>query len=155
MRIGIGLDCHPLVTGRKLVLGGVEIPYEKGLEGHSDADVLSHAIGDALLGSVGEGDLGRHFPDDDPAYEGISSQQILRKIMVMVSGKGYRVVNVDTTVFAERPKLAPHVPRMRETLASTLSIPADALSVKATTMERMGFIGREEGIAAICVVLLA
>ena len=99
--------------------------------------------------------MGRHFPDDDPAYEGISSQQILRKIMVMVSGKGYRVVNVDTTVFAERPKLAPHVPRMRETLASTLSIPADALSVKATTMERMGFIGREEGIAAICVVLLA
>jgi len=155
MRIGIGLDCHPLVTGRKLVLGGVEIPHEKGLAGHSDADVLSHAIGDALLGSVGEGDLGRHFPDDDPAYEGISSQQILRKIMVMVSGKGYRVVNVDTTVFAERPKLAPHVPRMRETLASTLSIPADALSVKATTMERMGFIGREEGIAAICVVLLA
>jgi 2-C-methyl-D-erythritol 2,4-cyclodiphosphate synthase len=155
MRIGIGVDCHPLVAGRKLVLGGVEIPYEKGLGGHSDADVLSHALGDALLGSIGEGDLGKHFPDDDPAYAGISSQELLKEIIATVSRKGYRIVNMDATVMAERPRLAPYVPRMRETLSSTLHIPVETLSIKATTMEGMGFVGREEGIAAVCVVLLA
>jgi 2-C-methyl-D-erythritol 2,4-cyclodiphosphate synthase len=155
MRIGIGVDCHPLVAGRKLILGGVQIPWEKGLGGHSDADVLSHALGDALLGSIGEGDLGKHFPDDDPAYEGISSQELLKEIMTMVSRKGYGIVNVDATVIAERPKLAPYVSRMKETLSSTLHMPAEAFSIKATTMEGMGFIGREEGIGVICVVLLA
>jgi len=154
MRVGIGVDSHPLVPGRKLILGGVEIPFEKGLEGHSDADVLSHAIGDALLGSIGEGDLGVHFPDTDPAYEGISSQEILREIATFLSQKGYAIVYIDSTICAERPKLVPHIPRMREKLSSVLNTPKESISIKATTMEGMGFVGREEGMAAMAVVLL-
>lgn len=154
MRIGIGFDSHPLVTGRPLILGGVEISSEKGLGGHSDADVLSHAIGDALLGGVGEGDLGKHFPDTDPAYGGISSQKILRKVLTILCEKGYKILNIDSTILAERPKLAPFIPKMKEILSSTLKIPTESISIKATTTERMGFIGRQEGIAAIAVVLL-
>ncbi len=154
MKVGIGFDSHPLVAGRRLIIGGVEIPFEKGLEGHSDADVLSHAIGDALLGGMGEGDLGMHFPDTDPAYEGISSQEILKRISAMLHKKKYRVINVDSTVMAEQPKLVPHISRMRNVLSSTLDVPAEFVSIKATTMERMGFIGRGDGVAAIAVVLL-
>lgn len=154
MRIGIGFDSHSFVAGRALVIGGVEIPFEKGLGGHSDADVLSHAIGDALLGGIGEGDLGRHFPDSSPVYEGISSQEILKEILAILFKKHYRILNIDSTVLAERPKLAPYIPRMKEILSSTLDIPPENISIKATTMEKMGFIGREEGMAAVAVALL-
>lgn len=154
MRVGVGVDSHSFRVGRKLIVGGVEIPFEKGLEGHSDADVLSHAIGDALLGAIGEGDLGRHFPPTDPKYEGISSQELLRQILTMLYRKGYRIVNIDSTILAERPKLAPFISKMREILSETLKIQSESVSIKATTMERMGFIGREEGIVAIAVVLL-
>lgn len=154
MKVGIGFDSHPLVAGRRLIIGGVEIRFEKGLEGHSDADVLSHAIGDALLGGMGEGDLGMHFPDTDPAYEGISSQEILKRISAMLHKKKYRVVNIDSTVMAEQPKLVPHISRMKNVLSSTLDVPSEFVSIKATTMERMGFVGRGDGVAAIAVVLL-
>jgi 2-C-methyl-D-erythritol 2,4-cyclodiphosphate synthase len=154
MRIGIGFDFHPLVVGRRLVLGGVEIPFDRGLEGHSDADVLTHAIGDAMLGASGQGDLGCHFPDTDPAYQNISSQEILRKILGMVRTKGYRIANVDSTIVAERPRLTPHTGKMKEVLSATLGIAAAEISIKATTMERFGSVGREEGIAALAAVLL-
>jgi len=154
MRIGVGFDSHPLATGRRLIIGGVEIPFDKGLTGHSDADVLSHAIADALLGAVGEGDLGTYFPDTDSTYEGISSQKILRKVLGILLEKRHRIVNIDSTLFAERPKLAPHVEEMRQALSSALDIPTTSISVKATTMEKMGFVGREEGIAAVAVALL-
>uniref|UniRef100_A0A7C5ALP8 2-C-methyl-D-erythritol 2,4-cyclodiphosphate synthase n=1 Tax=Desulfobacca acetoxidans TaxID=60893 RepID=A0A7C5ALP8_9BACT len=155
MRIGFGYDAHRLVAGRPLVLGGVEIPFPLGLAGHSDADVLTHALGDALLGAVAAGDLGRHFPDTDPAYEGISSLSLLERIMALVQARGFRPVNVDVTVVAEKPRLAPHLPAMVDKLAPILGLPREAVSLKATTTEKMGFTGREEGIAAYAVVLLA
>ncbi len=155
MRIGQGFDAHRLVPGRPLILGGVEIPFPLGLLGHSDADVLSHAIGDALLGAAGEGDLGRHFPDSDPAFKNISSLLLLKRIMTLVAARGLRPVNVDATVIAQRPRLAPHIPEMTANLAAALGLPLDAVNIKATTTEGMGFTGREEGIAASAVVLLA
>ncbi|MDD3581769.1 MAG: 2-C-methyl-D-erythritol 2,4-cyclodiphosphate synthase [Desulfobacca sp.] len=154
MRVGLGYDAHRLVAGRPLILGGVEIPYHLGLRGHSDADVLSHAIGDALLGAVGAGDLGQHFPDRDPAYKGISSQVLLDKIMVLVRERGYHLINVDATVVAQAPKLKPYISQMVATLAQTLQITPEAVNIKATTTERMGFTGTGEGLAAYAVVLV-
>jgi len=155
VRVGHGYDAHRLVAGRALILGGVEIPYHLGLEGHSDADVLSHAIGDALLGAMAAGDLGTHFPDRDPAYKGISSILLLKRIMAMVENRGLTPVNVDATIVAQRPRLAPYIPQMVANLAAALGLSRDAVNVKATTTEGMGFAGREEGIAAHAVVLLA
>jgi len=155
MRVGFGYDAHRLTPGRPLILGGVEIPYPLGLKGHSDADVLTHAVGDALLGAVAAGDLGRHFPDSDPAYQGISSLILLERIMTVVQSRGFRPVNVDVTVVAEQPRLAPHIPRMIDNLAPILGLAPDAVSIKATSTEKMGFAGREEGIAAYAVVLVS
>ena len=154
MRIGLGFDAHPLVPGRPLILGGVEIPYHLGLLGHSDADVLTHAIGDALLGAVGAGDLGTHFPDRDPAYKDISSLILLQRIMKLVLDRGFRPVNVDATVVAQKPRLAPHIPEMIAKLAPILGLALEEVNSKATTTEKMGFTGREEGIAAYAVVLV-
>jgi 2-C-methyl-D-erythritol 2,4-cyclodiphosphate synthase len=154
MRIGHGYDVHQLVTGRRLVLGGVEIPYAKGLLGHSDADVLLHAICDAILGAVGEGDIGRHFPDSDPAYKGISSVKLLRQVMTLAESKGYVMGNVDATVVAQRPKLAPHIPAMKSMIAEALECDPDRVNVKATTTEELGFAGRGEGVATYAVVLM-
>lgn len=154
MRVGLGYDAHRLVAGRPLILGGVKIPYHLGLLGHSDADVLSHAIGDALLGAVGAGDLGTHFPDQDPAYKDISSLLLLKRIMALVEARGLFPVNVDATLVAQRPRLAPFIPQMAANLAAALGMPREAVNVKATTTEGMGFAGREEGIAAQAVVLL-
>jgi len=144
-----------LVEGRPLILGGVTIPYRLGLLGHSDADVLTHAIGDALLGAVGAGDLGSHFPDKDPAYKDISSLILLERIMAMVRDRGFAPVNVDATVVAEKPRLAPHLPEMRARLAPILGLAPEDVSIKATTTEHLGFAGRGEGIAAYAVVLVA
>ncbi len=155
MRVGFGYDAHQLTPGRPLTLGGVEIPHPAGLSGHSDADVLTHALGDALLGAVAAGDLGRHFPDTDPAYRGISSLVLLERIVALVRARGYEPVNVDLTVVAERPRLAPHVPKMIDNLAPILGLAPDAVSIKATSTEKMGFAGREEGMAAYAVVLVA
>uniref|UniRef100_A0A7C3UY62 2-C-methyl-D-erythritol 2,4-cyclodiphosphate synthase n=1 Tax=Desulfobacca acetoxidans TaxID=60893 RepID=A0A7C3UY62_9BACT len=155
MRVGFGYDAHRLVSGRPLILGGVEIPYHLGLSGHSDADVLTHALGDALLGAVAAGDLGRHFPDRDPAYRGISSLILLERIVTVVQSRGYRPLTVDVTVVAEKPKIAPYVPQIIEKLAPLLGLPPEAVSIKATSTEKMGFAGREEGIAAYAVVLVA
>ena len=155
MRIGIGYDAHRLVEGRRLILGGVEIPYHLGLLGHSDADVLSHAVGDALLGAAGAGDLGTHFPDKDPAYKNISSLILLGRIMALVEARGLRPVNLDATLVAQRPRLAPYIPLMAANLAAALGLEREAVNVKATSTEGMGFAGREEGIAAYAVVLLA
>jgi len=155
MRVGFGYDAHRLTPGRPLVLGGVEIPHPLGLSGHSDADVLTHALGDALLGAVAAGDLGRHFPDSDPAYQGISSLILLERIMTVVQARGFQPVNVDVTVVAEQPRLAPHIPRMIDNLAPILGLAPEAVSIKATSTEKMGFAGREEGIAAYAVVLVA
>ncbi len=154
LRIGMGYDAHRLVPGRPLILGGVEIPHSLGLAGHSDADVLIHAIGDALLGAVAAGDLGRHFPDTDPAYKGISSLVLLAKIVALVHDRGYQIGNVDATVVAQAPKLAPHIAKMISCLAPVLQIPAAALNIKATTTEGMGFTGQGEGIASYAVVLI-
>ena len=154
MRIGYGEDAHLLVTGRKLVLGGVEIPFGLGLKGHSDADVLAHAIGDAVLGALAGGDLGTHFPDTDAKYKGISSLRLLEKIAGMVRKKRGMIVNVDATVVAEAPRLAPHVRGMRENVARSLGIDLDRVSVKATTTEGKGFVGRGEGMQARAVVLV-
>jgi len=155
VRVGHGYDAHRLVAGRPLILGGVEIPYHLGLEGHSDADVLSHAVGDALLGAMAAGDLGTHFPDKDPAYKGISSIILLKRIMAMAENRGLTPVNVDATIVAQRPRLAPYIPQMTGNIAAALGLSRDAVNVKATTTEGMGFAGREEGIAAHAVVLLA
>jgi 2-C-methyl-D-erythritol 2,4-cyclodiphosphate synthase len=155
VRVGLGYDAHRLVAGRPLILGGVTIPYHLGLLGHSDADVLCHAVGDALLGAAGAGDLGRHFPDTDPAYKGISSLILLERIMALVEGRGLRPINLDTTVVAQRPRLAPYISQMAANLAAALGLEPDAVNVKATTTEGMGFAGREEGVAAYAVVLLA
>jgi len=151
MRIGIGYDVHRLAAGRGLVLGGVAIPHEKGLLGHSDADVLLHAISDALLGAAAKGDIGRHFPDTDQRYKGISSIVLLEQVRKLIAGEGYTVNNVDATIVAERPKMAPHIGDMRSNIASTLQIEIDAVNVKATTTEGLGFTGTGEGIAAYAV----
>ena len=154
MRIGHGYDVHRLVAGRKLILGGVEIPHETGLLGHSDADVLLHAICDAILGAIGEGDIGRHFPDSDPAYKGASSIKLLQQVMRLAKGKGYQIGNVDATIVAQRPKLAPFIAAMVENISAALGSGTDRVNVKATTTEELGFAGRKEGIAAYSVVLL-
>jgi 2-C-methyl-D-erythritol 2,4-cyclodiphosphate synthase len=155
VRVGLGYDAHRLVAGRPLILGGVAIPHDQGLLGHSDADVLSHAIGDALLGAVGAGDLGTHFPDRDPAYQDISSLILLERIMELVRDRGFAPVNVDATVVAQQPRLAPHIPAMQEKLAAVLGLMPAEVNIKATTTELMGFAGRGEGIAAYAVVLVA
>lgn len=154
MRIGHGFDVHPLVPGRKLVVGGVEIPFEKGLAGHSDADVLLHAIIDALLGAAGLGDIGRHFPDTDPAFLDADSRGLLREAMRRVRAAGLVVLNVDATIIAQAPKMAPHVPTMVANTAADLGVRRDQVNIKAKTTERLGFTGRGEGIAAEAVALL-
>jgi 2-C-methyl-D-erythritol 2,4-cyclodiphosphate synthase len=153
-RIGIGYDIHRLVEGRKLVLGGVEIPFEKGLLGHSDSDVLAHAICDAVLGAAALGDIGTHFPDNDPRWEGASSLELLTRVIALVADKGYRVANVDATVMAERPKLMPYITAMRDTLAPVLQIDPEKVNIKAKTNEGLGSVGRGEAMAAHAVALL-
>ncbi|MEE2708197.1 MAG: 2-C-methyl-D-erythritol 2,4-cyclodiphosphate synthase [Gemmatimonadota bacterium] len=153
-RVGFGYDVHKLVKGRALILGGVEIPFERGLLGHSDADVLAHAIGDALLGAAALGDIGRHFPDTDEQYREVDSLWLLQQIVMRIADAGFEIGNVDATVVAQRPKLAPHIDAMRQQLSRALGIDRNGVSVKATTSERLGFMGREEGIAAHAVVLI-
>lgn len=148
---GIGYDVHAFIAGRPLILGGVEIPSERGLDGHSDADVLSHAIADAILGAVGEVDIGQHFPNTDPAYRGISSLELLRRVMALVHKKGGRLLNIDASLIAEAPKVGPYVLTMRQRLGAALGLSPARVGVKATTNERMGFVGRGEGIAALAV----
>lgn len=152
MRVGIGYDVHRLVGGRKLILGGVEIPHTLGLLGHSDADVLLHAIMDALLGAAALGDIGQHFPDTDPAYEGADSLKLLAHVGDLLNQNGYAIVNIDATVIAQKPKIAPYIAQMRQNIADTLHLELSQVNVKATTEERLGFTGREEGISsqAIC-----
>lgn len=154
MRIGHGYDVHRLVEERALILGGVDIPHTKGLLGHSDADVLTHAIMDALLGAAGLWDIGHAFPDTDPAYKGISSLLLLERVMEMLHSKGYSVGNIDATILAQKPKLAPYIPQMRENIARIIGIDAGAVNIKATTEEGLGFTGTEQGIAAHAVALL-
>ena len=154
MRIGHGYDVHRVTEGRKMIIGGVEIPYEKGLLGHSDADVLLHAVTDALLGAAALGDIGRHFPDTDPRYKGIDSRIRIRHAVKLLAELGYRAENVDATVIAQKPKLAPYIDRMKENIAAELGVDPDRVNVKATTEERLGFTGREEGIAAHAVCLI-
>lgn len=154
MRVGMGYDVHRLVPERELILGGVKIPFEKGLLGHSDADVLVHAVMDALLGAAALGDIGRHFPDTDPAYKGISSLLLLKKVGKLIKEQGYSVGNIDATIIAQRPKMLPHIPQMKENIEAALEISGDCLNIKATTEERLGFTGREEGIASHAVCLL-
>lgn len=153
-RVGHGYDVHKLVEDRKLIIGGVEIPHSKGLLGHSDADVLAHAICDALLGAVALGDIGKHFPDNDDRYKDIDSLVLLEKVCELIRNKGYEISNVDSTILAQAPKLRPYIDEMRSKLAKAMKLDIDELSVKATTEERLGFTGREEGIAAHAVVLL-
>ena len=150
-RCGIGYDAHRLVSGRKLILGGVKIPHPRGLEGHSDADVLSHAVADAILGALGAGDIGKHFPNTEESIRGISSIEILRHVATIAAQKNARVVNVDATVLAEAPKISPHIAAMQEKIADALGVKANAISIKATTNEGLGAIGRSEGMAAIAV----
>ena len=154
MRIGHGYDVHRLVEGRKLILGGVDIPYEKGLLGHSDADVLVHAVMDALLGAAGLGDIGRHFSDSDPAYAGADSLNLLDHVMELLREHGWKVGNVDATILAQRPKLAPYIPVMQENLATLMLVEPGRVNVKATTEEKLGFTGSGEGMAAHAVCLL-
>jgi len=154
MRIGSGFDVHALVEGRPLILGGVAIPYPRGLDGHSDADALLHAVCDAILGALAMGDIGRHFPDTDPRWKGADSRVLLRHVMGMASAAGWAIGNLDATVVAQAPKLAPHVPQMVANIASDLACDATEVSVKATTTERLGFAGRGEGIAVVATVLL-
>ena len=154
MRVGFGYDVHPFVSGRPLVLGGVNIPYLFGLKGHSDADVLVHAICDALLGAVAEGDIGRHFPDTDAQYRDIKSTILLKKVLTKVRDKGFRPVNIDATIVAQKPKLSEFIPRMVKEIGDVLEIEAERINVKATTTEGLGFAGREEGIAAYAVALV-
>ena len=154
MSIGFGYDVHKLVEGRPLILGGVEIPFDKGLLGHSDADVLSHAIGDAILGALGEGDLGCHFPDSDPGYKNISSMKILIYITNILEKKGFSLINIDSTIVAQEPGLSPYISRMKSRLTSILGIPENIINIKATTNEGLGWIGEGRGIAAYAVVLL-
>ncbi len=154
IRTGFGYDLHRLAEGRKLVLGGVTIPFEKGLDGHSDADVLLHAIIDALLGAAAMGDIGTHFPDTDPEWKGADSRSLMRKAVQLIRDQGYLICNVDSTVVAERPKLRPFIDQMRANIAADLGLKIDEISVKATTSERIGMIGREEGMCAMAVCLL-
>jgi 2-C-methyl-D-erythritol 2,4-cyclodiphosphate synthase len=154
MRVGHGFDVHALVAGRKLVIGGVDIPHEKGLDGHSDADVLIHALCDALLGAAGLGDIGTHFPDSDSRYKGMDSRKLLFEVRHLVRERGFHVANVDATIIAQAPRMAPHIPVMRANIAADLGIGIEAVSVKAKTAEQLGFIGRGEGIAAEAVALL-
>ncbi|MGO8754740.1 MAG: 2-C-methyl-D-erythritol 2,4-cyclodiphosphate synthase [Gallionellaceae bacterium] len=154
MRVGQGFDVHQLVAGRKLIIGGVEIPFDKGLLGHSDADVLLHAICDALLGAAALGDIGRHFADTDAKFNNIDSRILLREVARLVANAGFRVGNVDATIIAQAPKMAPHIPRMAENIASDLGVALNAVNVKATTTEKLGYTGRGEGIAAQAVALL-
>lgn len=154
MRIGYGFDTHKLVKDRPLIIGGVEVPFEKGLYGHSDADVLLHAITDAILGAVALGDIGQHFPDNDPAYKDANSRVLLKHCYELVKNEGFEIGNIDATVIAERPKLMPYIKKIRETIAVDLGLSLDQISVKATTSEKMGFVGREEGISATATALL-
>jgi 2-C-methyl-D-erythritol 2,4-cyclodiphosphate synthase len=154
MRIGQGYDVHALVAGRRLVIGGVDIPHARGLQGHSDADVLLHAICDALLGAAALGDIGRHYPDTNPGFQDIDSRMLLRETAKKVVAAGYRIVNVDATIIAEAPRMAPHVSRMIGNIAADLGVAPAAINIKATTTEELGFIGREEGIAAQAVALI-
>ncbi len=154
MRIGHGYDVHRLVEGRKLILGGVDVPYERGLLGHSDADVLTHAVMDALLGAAALGDIGKLFPDNDPAYEGADSLALLKRVVEVLEENGYTVGNVDATVLAQRPRLAPHIPLMREKIAAAMGVDPGRVSVKATTEEGLGFTGTGEGMAAHAVALI-
>jgi 2-C-methyl-D-erythritol 2,4-cyclodiphosphate synthase len=151
-RVGFGFDLHPLAHGRPLVLGGVTVDFDRGLAGHSDADVLSHAVGEALLGALALGDLGRHFPDTDPRYRGISSLRLLRNVVELVTAQGGRLVNVDATVLAQAPRLAPLLPEMAKRLAETLGLEVGRVSVKAKSPEGLGLVGRQEGMAAMVVV---
>ena len=155
IRIGHGFDVHQLVEGRKCIIGGVDIPHDKGLKGHSDADVLLHAICDALLGALALGDIGKHFPDTDPRFKGIDSRELLRHVAQLVKDKGYGVVNVDATVIAEAPRLAKHIAAMCGNIAADLGVAVDCVNVKATTSEKLGFTGRGEGIAAEAVCLVS
>lgn len=154
MRVGMGYDVHRLTEGRKLIIGGVEIPYEKGLLGHSDADVLIHAVMDALLGAAALGDIGKHFPDSDPAYKGISSILLLKKVGELLKKQGYSIGNIDAVVIAQKPKMAPYISLMRQNMADALGITVECISVKATTEEGLGFTGKGEGISsqAICLI---
>lgn len=154
MRIGQGFDVHAFCEGRPLIIGGVTIPYEKGLLGHSDADVLLHAITDALLGAAGEGDIGKHFPDTDPAYKDADSKKLLFDSWKLVQKKGYALGNIDCTIIAQKPKMLPHIEEMRSVIAGIFDVDVDRINVKATTTEKLGFPGREEGIAAQAVVLI-
>ena len=154
IRVGTGFDVHALVAGRRLVIGGVHIPYERGLDGHSDADVLLHAICDALLGAAALGDIGSHYPDSDPQYSEVDSRELLRATGMKVAAAGYRIVNIDATIVAQAPRMAPHVARMTGNIAADLGIKPAAVSVKATTTENLGYIGREEGIAAQAIALI-
>ena len=154
LRIGQGFDVHALVAGRKLIIGGVDIPYHLGLDGHSDADVLLHAISDALLGAAALGDIGRHFPDSDGAFKNIDSRVLLRSVKEKISAAGYAVVNIDATIIAQAPRMAPHIAAITANIVADLGVPTDAVNVKATTTEKLGFTGRGEGIAAQAVCLL-
>jgi 2-C-methyl-D-erythritol 2,4-cyclodiphosphate synthase len=154
MRIGMGYDVHKLVEGRKLIMGGVDIPYEKGLLGHSDADVLLHAVMDSLLGSAALGDIGKHFPDTDERYKGISSILLLKEVGKLVKEKGYEIENIDSTIIAQKPKMAPHIPSMVKNIAEALEVSPDKINVKATTEEGLGFTGRGEGISSQSICLL-
>lgn len=154
IKIGYGFDAHRFSNDTKLIIGGVHIPFELGLSGHSDADVLSHAICDALLGAIGEGDIGSHFPDSDPKYKGMSSLFFLNETMKLLNQKGFHIENLDSVVVCEKPKISPHIEEIKKSLSQVLKITPDLVGVKATTTEKMGFTGRGEGIAAHCVVLI-
>ncbi len=154
IRIGHGYDVHAFADNRKCIIGGVEIPCEKGLLGHSDADVLLHAVSDSLLGAAALGDIGKHFPDTDPEYKGADSLKLLSSVVKLIEEKGYKVINIDATVIAQAPKLAPYIVDMRENIAKALNVDVDFVSVKATTEEKLGFTGRKEGISAHCVCLI-
>lgn len=154
-RIGQGFDVHQFAEDRELIIGGITIPYEKGLLGHSDADVLLHAVSDAVLGALGEGDIGKHFPDTDQAYKGADSKVLLQQVVAIMKKKGYRVVNLDCTIIAQKPKMAPYIGEMNQVIAGLLEVEVSQVNVKATTTEKLGFTGRGEGIAAQAVVLLS
>lgn len=154
IRIGHGYDVHAFAEGRKCIIGGVNIPCEKGLLGHSDADVLLHAISDSLLGAAALGDIGKHFPDTDPKFKGADSLVLLKNVVDLIGEKGYHVVNIDATIIAQMPKMAPHINKMRENIAKVLDVDIDFVNVKATTEEKLGFTGRKEGISAHCVCLI-
>lgn len=153
-RVGNGFDVHAFAEDRPLIIGGIEIPYEKGLIGHSDADVLLHTVADACLGAIGEGDIGRHFPDTDPNFKDADSAKLLQHVWKLVRNKGYKLVNIDCIVMAQKPKMAPHIEKMQERIAELMEASIEQVNVKATTTERLGFVGREEGIASQAVVLL-